>query len=342
MRLWARDGGGAAPAAPAPWRCVAVLEGTHSRTVRSCSWSPSGRLLATASFDRTVAIWEAAGDGGWEHAATLEGHENEVKAAMWSPSGTLIATCGRDKTVWVWEAAPGHEYEVVDVKHGHSQDVKTVAWHPSGEVLVSASYDDSIKLWMESDDEWICVQTISGERGGGGRGRPQPPKSPHSCPHTSPKPRESVYNRAGPEVGHASTVWDVAFDPSGRWLASASDDATLRIWSCQRGQDGATGEMRCTLAATAAGYHSRTVFSVGWAPDGRHLATAGADNSVCVFAVEAGEGDQVTCRLVCRHEKAHDADVNCVRWHPRDAGLLATAGDDGTIRLWEFQQGADG
>lgn len=40
--------------------------------------------------------------------------------------------------------------------------MKRVAWHPDGEVLVSCSYDDSIKLWMDCDDEWICVQTLSG------------------------------------------------------------------------------------------------------------------------------------------------------------------------------------
>ena len=158
VRIWTRNVSG-------NWRCAAILEGTHTRTVRSCSWSPNARCLVTASFDRTVAIWEAQGDS-WEHVAVLEGHENEVKAAAWNPNGNLIATCGRDKTVWVWEAAPGHEYEVVDVKHGHSQDVKTVVWHPSGEILVSCSYDDSIKLWMENDDEWICVQTIDGKREG--------------------------------------------------------------------------------------------------------------------------------------------------------------------------------
>lgn len=42
------------------------------------------------------------------------------------------------------------------------QDVKQVAWHPGGEVLVSASYDDTIKLWVDADDEWVCVQTLSG------------------------------------------------------------------------------------------------------------------------------------------------------------------------------------
>lgn len=155
MRIWARD------AASGRWRCSAVLEDTHTRTVRACSWAPSGRHLATASFDRTVAIWQVAG-GVWEHVALLEGHESEVKGVAWNPNGSLIATCSRDKTVWVWEAAPGNEFEVVDVKHGHSQDVKAVVWSPSGEVLASASYDDSVKLWVDNDDEWICAQTLDG------------------------------------------------------------------------------------------------------------------------------------------------------------------------------------
>lgn len=158
VRIWSKSLGSNSETI---WKCSATLEGGHSRTVRSCSWSPNGTMLATAGFDRLVCLWEL--DGGiWEQVAVLEGHESEVKSAEWSPNGMLIATCGRDKTVWVWEAAPGHEYEVIDVKHGHSQDVKRVAWHPTSELFLSASYDDSIKVWRECDDEWICVQTLSG------------------------------------------------------------------------------------------------------------------------------------------------------------------------------------
>jgi WD40 repeat protein len=109
------------------WRLDATLEGIHDRTVRSVAFAPilSPTILASASFDGTVAIWEHTNQApdNWECLAQLEGHDNEVKCVRWNATGSLLATGGRDKTVWIWESflagavggpSPSHQDDVGD------------------------------------------------------------------------------------------------------------------------------------------------------------------------------------------------------------------------------------
>ncbi|CAA3016775.1 protein CIA1-like [Olea europaea var. sylvestris] len=121
------------------------------------SWLPSGKLLATASFDATIAIWDNVGDD-FECISTLEGHENEVKSVSWNASGSLLATSGRDKSVWIWEVLSHNEFDCVSVLQGHTQDVKMVQWHPFMDILLSCSYDNTMKVLItKASPTLVCL-----------------------------------------------------------------------------------------------------------------------------------------------------------------------------------------
>lgn len=295
VRIWERN------SPTGSFQCKAVLEETHTRTVRSCAWSPSGKTLATASFDATTAIWENVGDE-YECVSTLEGHENEVKSVSWNASGSLLATCGRDKSVWIWEILPANEFECVAVLQGHTQDVKMVKWHPHMDILFSCSYDNSIKVWAEEgDDDWTCVQTLTEANN-----------------------------------GHTATVWALSFNATGDKMVTCSDDLSLKIWGADvmkmQSGDRVPWKHICSLS----GYHDRTIFSVDWSREGI-IASGAADDAIRLFVEnEDSAVDGPMYSLLLKKDKAHEMDVNSVQWSSAGDRLLASGSDDGAIKIWEL------
>lgn len=332
---------------------VATLEGQHERTVRHVSWSPSGEYIACASFDGTASIWrcdvdqaeeECGGsiDGEWVVEGVLDGHESEIKCVEWL-TDTILVTASRDRNLWVWERMDEGEYECGGILSGHQQDVKYGIWSPlwGADVcphVISCSYDGSVRVWRDDshrDDDWRCVQRLA--------------------PHDGRTVWCAAYQRQPPSTGDltveegAEGVEEGEADASSArsvfpLLCTCGDDLSVVFYNFNQTEE------KYEIATRCSGFAERSIFYVDWAPHGLPItAAASGDNSIAILGLhEDGEG--LHARLMTRLTNAHEADVNCVAFSPLTAPpqqgeaandqerhfLLASAGDDYTVRLWHL------
>ena len=118
--------------------------GGHTANVFSLAFKPNSYLLASASRDNTIRIWDVGDIDNLRHVRTLRGHTNIVLSVAWSPDGGTLASASLDGTVRLWNPNNGINFAVL---RGHTEGVYCVAWSPDGRILTSGSYDKTIRLW---------------------------------------------------------------------------------------------------------------------------------------------------------------------------------------------------
>ncbi|KAF8541373.1 quinon protein alcohol dehydrogenase-like superfamily [Trichophaea hybrida] len=113
----------------------------HQKAVNHVSFSPDGRLIASASFDNSVKLWNAR-DG--KYITTLRGHVAPVYQCAFSADSRLLVSSSKDSTLKVWDVRTGKLHTDLP---GHQDEVFAVDWSPDGAKVASGGKDKAVRLW---------------------------------------------------------------------------------------------------------------------------------------------------------------------------------------------------
>ena len=302
------------------------------KPIKTVALSQDGKQLLTAGDDGVLQLWDAGTNN--KPLDTLRGHQGAVVALARTPSG-LIVSGSADQQALVWDLKPTWKLSAVLGAKPESpldtsaspmvQRVLCLAFSPDGKRLVSGGGEPSrsgeLLMWDVATKALI---------------------------KTWPEP-------------HSDTVFSVAFSRDGRFLATGAADKFVKVWEVDSAK----------LVRSYEG-HTNHVLGVSWKADGATLASAGADNAIKIWNVETGEQR----RTIANYEKQvtslsfigiTDNICSCggdktVKFHragdggnyrgfpgmtdfvyavtaTRNEGLVLAAGEDGSIRVWNGQNG---
>lgn len=259
IKLWDANSGG----------LIHTLTG-HSSQVNAVAFSPGGRILASASLDRTIKLWDL---GGRKPVRTLTGHAATVSALAFSPDGKYIASASVDKTARLWDMESGQPVRTFE---GHVTLISAVAFAPGGKTIATGSYDNSIKLWDAENGKTIYTLTGHASEVTGVAFSPDGRLLASSSRDKTVKLWDPATGQLLRTLeGHAYDVFAVAFSPDGRTLASGGYDKTLRLWDPQSGK----------LIRVLEG-HSGPVITLAFSSDGRFIVSGSEDATAKVWSPE--------------------------------------------------------
>lgn len=324
----------------------------HTAGVRSVAFSPDGKKLVSGGSDRIVRIWDAE-EG--KVLFPLKGHKGAVRSVAFSPDGKTVASGSEDRTVKVWDVATGTESK----SFTNLPDMVTaIRFSPKGQTLVAAIFQGSVvvldpitertRQTLRAHNDSVTAAVFADD------GQHLITVSLDRTIRQWPAVKPSAVAPAQTLAGKLGIITAVALTPNGKTAILGGADGKLTQWDLPSGRivefplappiPGGVAQVAASadglvaavskdgkfwvvpLARGRDGNWSGTGRFVCFTPDGKHLAVV-VGKDVVLY-------DSATGKEAKKFEGGHTGNVGRVCFSP-DGKLLASAGEDTKVRLWE-------
>ncbi|KAG0366973.1 hypothetical protein BGX24_003463, partial [Mortierella sp. AD032] len=341
VQLWNMDSGA----------LKSVLKG-HTKDIESVSFSLFYNIIATASRDGMVKLWDSQTG---ECLANLKSHAGEAAKIMFSPNGLQIATCGGMK-VRLWNLSITKSESPSEVGEQCTPPQPGRSSSKASDQSKQQTYNLSI----------VATELFSYDF----NAATSPVFSPDGKEVSAGTADDVVLRYAthsgealAPLSGHAGIVTCIDYSLLGDMIATGGEDRIARIWSREK------GELKLELNG-----HRNRITCIAFSPCSNYVATGSADKTICLWSsslrgpgmVLAGEGGSILCLAYspdgrflisgCENRLMRLWDpstgvplttvgdfmvgVKSIRWKATPGGLVLLTGcDENPLRLWELVEG---
>lgn len=292
----------------------------HEAEIHTVKFDPTGKYLASGSFDKRILLWDTFGDSA--NFGVLQGHKNAVVDLQWSDDSRHIYSASADASASMWDVS---ELRRVRRYTEHQSFVNSCSLSRTSQLLLSGSDDKTAKIWDSRTK-----------------------KSTHTFEHKY-QVTAVCWSQDGEQIftgsidnkirvwdvrknlvtlkltSHRDTVTGLKLSPDGSYLLSNSMDNTLQISDVRPFVSG----NRCVKVFSPVVHGvDQNLLKCSWSPDGSKISAGSADRFVTIW--------DTASRQILYKLPGHTGTVNEVDFHPFEP-IIVSASADKKLYLGEIE-----